>query len=648
MRHLRHWLETKHIIPVLAVLVFGMALYAGALQGWQTDEDLLTEIDSDFDPAPEEESDLDTVPELLDDAQQDISGVFRGLLYTASDYEELKETLERSYNRSVYDVMRNGYDIEEDVDYAAEGAETESVASSAADKDGGTGDYSSTNLREANVDEGDIVKTDGRYIYSVTDSDTVRIVSADGGKLSLAAEFLPDFGGDDSALRDLYIKDDTMVLVGDSYTLDMDLQKSALTDDANAYRFADENAVTAVTYDISDRAHPRKASQFSVDGVYESSRISDGYLYLFSWYYGNEVPRFAGELPEVSDVYLTRNLNSYATYTMTSLSLAAPTKPVDEKVIFIDSPDVYVSGDSIVVEYHDYSGSRQRTDLFRFAYAKGKFKPVGVNAVPGSLESSFSIDEDAKGNLRVATTAFGYDRQSSGVYIFNEKMNRIGQLTGLAKGEDIKAARFLDDMLYLVTYENHDPVFSIELSDPTAPQLLGSLEIPGFSDYLHAWDERHLLGIGYDTDPVTGTELGIKLSMFDISDPSEVREESSVVMNTRKTTADNEGYGYDVVPGLSNYRALLIDPAKNLIGFGADSYFDDYSSGAEEQNRAYYLHSYDGTDFVEELGVKNSAGMSAEGVRGVYIGDVFYVVDKVKIRAYDMKKGFGKIGKLKF
>ena len=122
----------------------------------------------------------------------------------------------------------------------------------------------------------------------------------------------------------------------------------------------------------------------------------------------------------------------------------------------------------------------------------------------------------------------------------------------------------------------------------------------------------------------------------------------AVVMNTRKTAADNEGYGYDVVPGLSNYRALLIDPAKNLIGFGADSYFDDYSSGAEEQNRAYYLHSYDGTDFVEELGVKNSAGMSAEGVRGVYIGDVFYVVDKVKIRAYDMKKGFGKIGKLKF
>lgn len=650
MRQFSHWLVGKHIVSVAVVVLFGVVLYAGAAGDWQSEEDPFAGIDSDIDSNIEANigSNINSDTDSNTDDELDVSDVFRGLLYTVADYDTLKKELQNTRNTDIYNVMMNDYAAKEDVEYDMGETESKAVASGAADR-GDAGDFSSTNLREMGVDEGDIVKTDGQYIYSVGGDDTVRIVKADGAKLSLAAKFLPDFGGDDSALRDLYISGDTMVLVGDSYTLDLNLQTGEREDVGyrDVYRIADGNAVVVLTYDITDRANPKKMSAFSVEGNYQSSRIADGYLYLFSWYYGDDVPRFMGELPEISNVYLTKELGNYSTYTMTSLSLAEPTRAADEKVIYIDSSDVYVTSDAIVVEYNDYSGSRQRTDLFRFAYAKGKFQPVGVNAVPGTIESSFSIDEDAKGNLRVATTAFGYDRQSSGIYIFNEKMQRIGRLTGLAKGEDIKAARFLDDMLYLVTYENHDPVFSIDLSDPKEPKLIGSLEIPGFSDYLHFWDDTHLLGIGYDTDEETSAELGIKLSMFDISDPTAVKEESSAVLHTRTPSSDT-GYGYDNVPGLSNYRALLIDPAKNLIGFGADSYFDDYATDVHEENNAYYVHSYDGADFVEELGEKDSKGVTAEGVRGVYIGDVFYIVDDVRIRAYDMGSGFGKVGKVRF
>ena len=646
MKHWKHWIGKNHIVAAAVIAVFMAVLYVGALNSGWMGEDPFAGEDVDLDTGNEADEDASAAVDA--DDSDGISGIFRGLLYTVEDYDALKEKLENSHSSyGLYDVANGGYAIEEDVDYETSAAE-EKASSSESDA-GNARDHSSTNLREENVDEGDIVKTDGQYIYSVSDNDTVRIVAANGKQLSLVTEFLPDFGGDDSILRDLYIAGDKMVMVGDSYTLDLDLQTADDRDIAgrDVYRIADGNEMVAVTYDISDRAHPKKLGQFSVEGNYQSSRIADGYLYLFSWYYGNDVPRVMGELPEVNDIYLTRELGNYSTYTMTSLSLDEPAQAVDEKVIYIDSSDVYVTSDAIVVEYNDYSGSRQRMDLFRFAYAKGKFKPVGVNAVPGTLESSFSIDEDAKGNLRVATTAFGYDRQSSGVYIFDRQMHRIGKLTGLAKGEDIKAARFLDDMLYLVTYENHDPVFSIDLSDPTEPKLLGSLEIPGFSDYLHFWDDSHLLGIGYDTDEETSAELGIKLSMFDISDPADVREESHVILNTR-TESSEDGYGYDNVPGLSDYKALLVDPSKNLIGFGADSYYDNYSDGTSEEKHIYFLHSYDGAGFLEQLGEKASKGVTAEGIRGIYIGDVFYLVDDVKIRAYDMENGFTKVGKLVF
>ena len=200
-------------------------------------------------------------------------------------------------------------------------------------------------------------------------------------------------------------------------------------------------------------------------------------------------------------------------------------------------------------------------------------------------------------------------------------------------------------MLYLVTFENHDPVFSIDLSDPANPTLLGELEIPGFSDYLHPWDETHLLGIGYDTDEETSESLGIKLSMFDISDPTNVTEEAHLVFTPTKRMDDEDGYRYDEVPGLSNYRALLVDSTKNLIGFGGESYSGSWN-GSDEEQKAYYLFTYKNGTFKKQMVCKEKDDSSVDLLRGVYIGNTFYVVSENRIRSFDMKDQFTEGGKL--
>ena len=103
-------------------------------------------------------------------------------------------------------------------------------------------------------------------------------------------------------------------------------------------------------------------------------------------------------------------------------------------------------------------------------------------------------------------------------------MQVCGNIGDLAEGEDIRSARFLGDIGYFVTFRNTDPLFSVDLSDPSDPKILGELKITGFSSYLHFYGENKLLGVGNEVDPETGAYTGIKLAMFDVSDPSNVKQ----------------------------------------------------------------------------------------------------------------------------
>ena len=190
----------------------------------------------------------------------------------------------------------------------------------------------------------------------------------------------------------------------------------------------------------------------------------------------------------------------------------------------------------------------------------------------------------------------------------------------------------MGDTGYFVTYRETDPLFSADLSDPENPKIKGKLKITGFSQYLHIYGEDRLLGIGWETDPDTGWEEGLKCSMFDTSDISDVKECDRMILENVL-----ECYG------LYNYKAFLVDVQKSVFGFV-------YRNGGEQRNYEnseyfYGIYSYDENGFQ----LKKTIGLSgdfadeyedAEAVRGVYIGEMFYLTGNSGINAYDMAQDF--------
>ncbi len=137
----------------------------------------------------------------------------------------------------------------------------------------------------------------------------------------------------------------------------------------------------------------------------------------------------------------------------------------------------------------------------------------------GRLLNQFAADA-ADGLLRVVVERPG---EGSGVVVLDragERLVEVGGLAGLAPGEDLYAVRFVADRAYFVTFIRTDPLFVVDLSDPTAPTLLGELHVPGFSDYIQPLSEGFLLTIGRDADPRTGAFRGLQLSIFDVREPT--------------------------------------------------------------------------------------------------------------------------------
>ena len=251
--------------------------------------------------------------------------------------------------------------------------------------------------------------------------------------------------------------------------------------------------------------------------------------------------------------------------------------------------------------------------------------PESAGTVKGYVDDSFCIDEDSEGNLRVATTTRSDNGdQESSLYILDKNLKKLGSLTDIAGNEGVKSCRFMGDIGYIVTFRNTDPLFTVDLSDPTNPVILSELTIPGFSEYLHYWGDGLLLGIGYDADVDDGATTGMKLSMFDVSDPKNTKEIAKLVLDVDYS---------DILYG--NYKSILIDPAKNLLGFTASDWGTEETDW--EESNYYMLFSYEEGEFkelnTEKLDYKDGY---IENVRGLYAGDFFYLVQDEHIESYDM------------
>lgn len=530
---------------------------------------------------------------------------------SAESYEQIYDYIKEYQDRmEIQERSSTTYDIGS--------MEMESSEDSAATSGSYSGDYSQTNVRQEGVDEGDIVKTDGRYLYVVEDNgQTVDIVKADGGNLEKSGSIEL---GKDYDIREIYLNTEKqkLVIVCERVVLYND-SFEAQTDSVEDDYVWEEQKTVAITYDIQNVSHPSEEGRVSQSGSYSSSRMAGGYLYLFSEYYvGGEIdkveprtyiPLINEKTIEESSICLPQIAQGCMYEVITSINIENPDQVEDNKAIFSKGGQVYVSNHNIYfyeTEWSDFDSSV--TTIRKISYQNGQLEAKKQGSFKGYLNDSFSIDE-YDGYLRVVTT-FG---DTNAVYVLDENLKVTGSIEDLAEDERIYSARFFGDTGYFVTFRETDPLFSVDLSDPENPKILGELKIPGFSEYLHFYGEDRLLGIGMSADEETGSAENVKLSMFDISDNTDVKEVAMYELE--------DVFGTDVS---YDYKSVLADPEKNLIGFAG------YTWSGEN----YYLFTYDEKDgFICKL-EEEINGNTSRGTRGIYIQDTLYVIQGNVIEAY--------------
>lgn len=441
-------------------------------------------------------------------------------------------------------------------------------------------DFSTTNVQVAGVDEADLIKTDGQFIYFIQ-GQTLHVADAlPAEAMSLVSTI--ELGG---YATGLYLYDGVLTVISQTWEppaageLPVILGSEALF--AESARIALpywrwEPHVQVQQYDVSDPAAPALLETTELDGSLVDSRSVDGRVYVATtadlglpqphWLEGESRleslreyrQRLLGlDIAELMPAYETVVGEGDAAFTGTMLDaeLVAPALLSDGSLLSLSmfdpatggaGPDdvssilgsygqVYASPESFYIvsnqwghRWGGFGGSESH--IHKFDLHDGGSDLAATGVVDGSLLNQFSMDEHA-GLFRIATTQFAGTR-SNNLFVLEQQgdvLNIVGQITGLAPTESIFAARFIGDTAYIVTFRQTDPLYVIDLSDPTDPQVAGELHIPGFSSYLHPIGDGLLIGLGRDADPTSGRTLGLKLSLFDVNDPAAPTELHNLV-----------------------------------------------------------------------------------------------------------------------
>lgn len=485
-------------------------------------------------------------------------------------------------------------------------------------------DYSQTNVREAGVDEGDVVKTDGKYLYILKSDSSVKIVDIQSSEMELVSTVTLDQLNE--SIEEIYLEDNQLILVTSGYDSSMEEQES------DVYAVDRYTYAAVSVYDISDREHPQQTGRMTQEGTYRQSRKNGNYFYLLTQYSpsigesvddSDVIPLVNEEKVTVNNIYLPSDLDQPDYLVVSGTDLSDLQKPVSTKAIVSGASDFYMSTDSLYICCQNWEHGKSSTQILKFACCDGEITASNMAELPGYLNDTFSLDE-YDGYLRVLTTEDG-NGESNNLFVLDEDMNTISSIRDIASGETIRSARFVGDMGYFVTFRQTDPLFCVDLSEPESPEILSELKISGFSSYLHMYGENRLLGIGYEADEDTGSQTGVKLSMFDISDPENVTEENKYVIK--------DAY---YLPLDYNYKAITIDADKNLIGFVCDGEYMVFRY--DEEKGFENLLTYTMSD--------NNYWDGQESCRGIYVGERFCVVDREKVLMFDMEQDFTLIDRL--
>ncbi|MDP2685197.1 MAG: beta-propeller domain-containing protein [bacterium] len=586
-----------------------------------------------------------------------------------------------------------------------------------------TPDYSATNIQVQGVDEGDIVKTDGQYVYSISNNNVHIIEAYPAGDANIVStiEFT------NSTPTSLYLLEDYLVVYGQESNLD-EKPFYDLIRPYSEYTFFK-------IFNIKDKANPTQVRDLKFEGNYQNSRMIGDYIYFITsqpTYNIDEnypIPMIVEDEELLSidtgvarcncpDVYYIDAPYTFYTFTtVTAINIKDANKEISSEAYLLGgSENMYVSPENIYIaytkylseemltmevlrdmvypklsakrqqqindiedtpnhvlsrseklikmslivsqyvmnlseneqetiqaeleknlkaKYDDISKELEKTVIHKIAMDEDKLTYKGSGEVTGNVLNQFAMDEH-EGYFRIATTKnrtwsnFEDTNTESynNVYVLDENLKVVGSVENLAEGERIYSARFMQGRVYLVTFRQTDPLFVIDLKDPKNPTVLGELKVPGFSSYLHPFDETTLIGFGKQADE-DGRVQGLKLSLFDVSDVENLKEIDTYEMGDT---------GSDSI-ALNDHKAFLFSGAKNLLvvpvslrdQLTAGSYRSVYTNGA-----MVFEITKDGFTFRDKInhGDKDESGSEyyyygyydTSVRRSLYIEDLLYTL----------------------
>uniref|UniRef100_A0A7S2BRP2 Uncharacterized protein n=1 Tax=Haptolina brevifila TaxID=156173 RepID=A0A7S2BRP2_9EUKA len=591
----------------------------------------------------------------------------------------------------------------EDAVMAMSTSDTAGKASAAGAASDATADaFSSTNVQVEGIDEADIVKNDGRFIYSIGGSQLV-IIRAYPEELRGVVSRTSLRTGQEGEAAQLFAAEESL-LDGD-----MLLILSAAQLSFGSREFA---AVVSQAWNVSDRASPTLVGSATFEGSLVTARLLSGIAYAaissnahlvsspgpvplssdvmpLAWTNTASIREEAAPVAACEDVSYMPDVQPRSLLTLTSIALTTPgVRPGDilsQRTVATGSSwreaSVYMSFAAIYVATYNSeyvcstdSGSSCRdnewwcidsrsskraawssctfsaaTYIISFGLSgNGSMAERARGAVPGYLLSQWSLDE-FDGYLRVAyTRPQGLTLPSGGVteqtdnavdVLDAHTLSRVGRVRGLGGGERIYAMRFAGALGYMVTFRQVDPLYTLDLANPTRPIVLGELKIPGYSDYLHPINDNTLLGIGAAGDD-SGVVRGVKLALFDISNLLEPREVGVLELGGRASATlvsdDHRAMLYD--PN----RQLLVLPITEKNGWGCNEpiafhgakVFTLTGNGFELRTAIEHGPARSSTQaFPQRSGCASQECNSAKIRRSLYVGDDLFTVSDSEVRA---------------
>lgn len=503
---------------------------------------------------------------------------------------------------------------------------------------------SDTNVQVENVDEGDIVKTDDKYIYYLSKQRLI-IINAENAEISEKIAEI-NFNEENFYPIEIYVQNNKLALIGNvayNETVKMSTEMQDISE-------VPKSKTGIIIYDITDRSNPKEIRNVMLEGTYitSMSRMIDENIYfaVSKNIYGYDISCKSIEelnendyMPKYTDTAISNEekcisydkiYNLDETEDANYLILVGININEDNEAdiqtflgagtyLYSSEKNMYIATNE--VEYDEnYNIISTKTKLMKFELNNGKIIYKAKCEVEGRVNNQFSMDENGD-NFRIATTTgeiWSNQNTSNNLYVLNDKLEEIGKIEGLAEGEKIYSVRYMGSKAYVVTFKQTDPFWVIDLSDVKNPKVLGEVKLPGYSTYLHPYDETHVIGFGYGNEK----QNELKLVMFDVSDLANPKVLFEIAVGDKYTFSEL----------LYNHKVAIFSKEKNIIAFPILS-----SSGRKMNSRAAIY----GIDLDNGFALKGEIGEVTDNYeeqvrRIVYVNNNYYVLSYVDVKVANM------------